>query len=248
MRHKNVFYPESRFGGFSDVDGTLVFYARVNTLLKPDSVVVEYGCGRGAYGEDPIPLRRNMRIMRGKVRQVIGLDIDPASSVNPYIDQFHQLEGHDWPLADDSADLCICDNVLEHLEQPEKLFSEAQRVLSNGGALCIRTPNAWNYIGIFSRIIPASKHSAVLARVKDNSQERDVFPTFYRCNSLRAIRRMLQKYHFKGVVYGYEAEPSYLSFSRLAYGLGVIHQKWAPGCLRAAIFSFSRVVKTRIVN
>lgn len=245
MGYKNVFYPESRFGGFSDIDGTLVFYARVNTLLNPGSVVVDYGCGRGAYGEDPIPLRRDLRILRGKVKQVIGLDIDPAASTNPYIDQFHLLGSDAWPLADDSADLCICDNVLEHLAQPASFFSEARRVMKNGGALCIRTPNAWNYVGIFSRLVPSRIHSAVLTRVKDSCQEQDVFPTYYRCNSLGAVRQMLKDFHFDGVVYGYEAEPSYLSFSRLAYGLGVIHQKWAPGCVRAAIFSFSSVVKTQ---
>jgi len=26
-------YPESRFGGFSDIDGTVTFYSRVNALL-----------------------------------------------------------------------------------------------------------------------------------------------------------------------------------------------------------------------
>jgi SAM-dependent methyltransferase len=243
MGYKNAFYPESRFGGFSDIDGTLVFYARVNALLNPDIVVVDYGCGRGAYGEDPIPIRRKLRILRGKVRKVIGLDIDPAASANAYIDEFHLLEGDSWPLEDDSADLCLCDNVLEHLPRPEVFFSEAKRVLKEDGVLCIRTPNAWNYVGIISRLIPNRMHYAVLIRVKDNCQEQDVLPTFYRCNSLGAIRRMLQKFQFEGVVYGYEAEPSYLTFSRLAYGLGVIHQKWAPGCLRAAIFSFSRPVK-----
>lgn len=34
------------------------------------------------------------------------------------------------------------------------------------------------------------------------------------------------------VVYRYEAEPSYLSFSKIAYWIGVLHQKVAPNILK----------------
>ena len=37
------FYPESRFGGFTDIDGTVAFYSRVNALVKPLYVVVDFG-------------------------------------------------------------------------------------------------------------------------------------------------------------------------------------------------------------
>lgn len=59
-------YPETEFGGFADIDGTLAFYRRVNALLTPDSVVLDVGCGRGEYRDDPIPIRRDARILRGK--------------------------------------------------------------------------------------------------------------------------------------------------------------------------------------
>ena len=43
------------------------------------------------------------------------------------------------------------------------------------------------------------------------------------------------------MVYGYDAEPSYLAFSRVAYFLGVLWQRLAPGFLRSAIFAFARL-------
>ncbi len=55
---KERFYPESRFGGYTDLDGTVLFRTRVNSLLHPDAVVVEIGCGRGQHAEDPIGLHR----------------------------------------------------------------------------------------------------------------------------------------------------------------------------------------------
>jgi SAM-dependent methyltransferase len=235
-----IFYPESRFGGFSQIDGTVAFYTRVQALAAPASVVIDFGCGRGAYGSDPLPVRRNLRIFKGKVERVIGLDASPAGKENPFLDEFHCLDGIKWPLPDESANLCICDNVLEHLPEPEAFFTEARRVLRPGGVVCIRTPNQWNYIALLARLIPNRSHARVLERAKPGLAEVDIFPTLYRCNSLPAVRRVLAKNGFDGVAYGYEAEPSYLSFSRIAYALGVLHQKLAPGIFKAAIFAFAR--------
>jgi len=55
MNYQEIFYPESRFGGFTDIDGTMVFYSRVNALIEPSFHVLDLGCGRGAHVEDPIP-------------------------------------------------------------------------------------------------------------------------------------------------------------------------------------------------
>src|SRR5687767_7615379 len=41
------YYPESRFGDFSDIDQLVVFYTRVHALLQPSYTVLEIGCGRG---------------------------------------------------------------------------------------------------------------------------------------------------------------------------------------------------------
>ncbi|RPI30381.1 MAG: methyltransferase domain-containing protein [Chloroflexota bacterium] len=244
MTLKQIFYPESRFGGFSDVDGTIAFYMRVNALLTPDSTVVDYGCGRGAYGEDPLPVRRDLRILKGKARRVIGLDVDKAGQENPYIDEFHCLDGGHWPLAENAVDLCICDHVLEHLEEPGAFFSEAGRVLKDGAYLCIRTPNLWSYVALASKLVPNRSHAGVLARVKDRSSERDVFPTLYRCNTISRLKKYLRQSGFSDhVVYGFAPEPSYLSFSKAAYGLGVIYQRIVPRALHPVLFAFARLRK-----
>jgi len=234
------FYPESRFAGFTQIDGTIAFYSRVQALARPDAVVVDFGCGRGVYVDDPVPFRRDLRIFKGKVCQVIGLDSNPGAAENPFVDAFYRLVGPRWPLDDSSADLCVCDNVLEHLPDPGAFFREARRVLKPGGVVCIRTPNRWNYIALLSRLIPNRSHAGVLAKAKPGLQEKDVFPTLYRCNTIGAVRRALRAEGFEAVVYGYEAEPSYLSFSKFAYALGVLHQRIAPGSLKPAIFAFGR--------
>jgi len=244
MDYKQIFYPESTFGGFTDIDGTIAFYTRVNALIEPSFVVLDVGCGRGSHDEDPITIRKGLRILKNKARTVIGVDVDKYAAQNPFLDKFYLLDDDPWPLNDDSVDLIICDNVLEHVENPDKFFSEIYRISKDGCYLCIRTPNSWSYIAIISWLIPNIYHARILAIVQ-NRKEEDVFPTYYRCNSISKIRAILNKYQVEHIVYGYEAEPSYLSFSRFAYWLGVLHQRFAPSFLKPAIFTFGRVNKSR---
>jgi SAM-dependent methyltransferase len=236
-------YPESRFGGFSDIDGTMAFYMRINALIDPSFVVLDLGCGRGACGEDEIAIRRNLRILRGKASRVIGADVDGTAATNPFIDEFRLLDEDLLPFDNDSIDMIVCDNVLEHVENPERLFAEIGRILRRGGCLCVRTPNRWNYVAVLSRIIPAKRHLAVLSKAQERRKEEDVFPAYYRCNSIGKLKRLLSANGFEHAVYGYDAEPTYLSFSRIAYGCGVLHQRLAPRFMKSAIFAFARLDK-----
>lgn len=129
---------------------------------------------------------------------------------------------------------------MEHLRHPNHFFFEANRVLNDGGYLCIRTPNRWSYIAIAAMLIPNKYHSNITSVVQDGRKDEDVFPIVYRCNSIRKLKKSMRNNGFECVVYGYEAEPSYLSFSRIAYRFGVLHQKFAPGFIRPAIFAFGK--------
>jgi len=89
----SIFYPENRAGGFSRCDGTVQFYERVHALLRPDYVVIDFGAGRGAaYYQDPSLYRKSLRNLRGEGRRVVGVDVDPVVSTNPYIDEVVVIE------------------------------------------------------------------------------------------------------------------------------------------------------------
>jgi SAM-dependent methyltransferase len=244
MRYKEMFYPEARFGGFTDVDGTIAFFNRVNSLLEPSLTVLDVGCGRGAYTNDPIPFRRDLRILKGKVSKVIGIDVDQTAQENPFLDEFYLIQKDHWPVESDSVDLVVCDHVLEHIDKPDVFFSETRRTLKDTGFFCIRTPNRWSYIGIAATLIPNKYHSNVTSVVQEGRKAQDVFPTVYKCNSIVKIKAMMKKYGFESIVYGYEAEPSYMSFSKAAYLLGVLHQRFAPRFLKPIIFAFGKLKKS----
>lgn len=225
---KEHYYAESKFGGFTDIDGTIRFYTRIHALLKPDMIVLDAGCGRGAHIDDPNDYRRNLHSLRGKCRKVVGLDIDPIGATNCFIDEFVQNNSYQWPLESNTFDLIYSDFVIEHLDDPNAFLKECYRVLKPGGYLCLRTTNRLGYVALISSLVPNRLHYRVLQRVQTSRNEAGVFPTFYRCNTPRAMRKRMTQNGFDCYVYAHEAEPSYLSFSRVAYHLGVAYQVWMP--------------------
>lgn len=235
-------YPETRFGGYSDVDGTVAFYGRVNALLSPSAIVLDVGCGRGKAATDPVVYRRNLCNLRGKALKVIGIDLDHAGAANPLVDEFRLLPSAEsaWPVDTESIDLCYSYSVLEHIADPDLFFSELQRVLKPGGIVCIRTPNRYGYAGLLAKLIPNRWHTRVLACLRPGRLEEDVFPTVYRCNTLRSVRAALSQHGFDACVYGYAIPPSYLTRFPAAYAIKVWLNRICPGYLKDVIFAFGR--------
>lgn len=235
------YYPESRFGGYSDIDQLVVFYTRVRLLLEPSFTVLDIGCGRGRHAEKRTA-RSNLKILNDRCKTVIGLDVNPAARDNPFVDQFHLIDANGtWPIPDASVDLAVSDYVLEHVENPDLFLSECYRVIKPGGYLCMRTTNALSYFGVAARVIPNRLHSSIVQRAYVNPRkDEDVFPIRYRCNTVRAVRRALDRHGFEHCVYGYQSDPAHFGFSRALYFLGVMHQRLAPRAIRTAIFIFAQ--------
>jgi SAM-dependent methyltransferase len=237
------YFPESQFGGYSDIDQLVVFYTRVRSLLEPSFTVLDIGCGRGKHAETRTA-RTNLKILNDQCKTVIGIDVNPAAQDNPFVDQFHLIDANSrWPIPAASVDLAVSDYVLEHVEDPDLFFSECRRVIRPGGYLCMRTTNAMSYFGVAARVIPDRLHSAVVQRAYvDPRKEEDVFPIRYRCNTVGAVRRALDRHGFQHCVYGYQSDPAHFGFSRALYFLGVVHQRLAPRMIRTSIFVFARRV------
>jgi ubiquinone/menaquinone biosynthesis C-methylase UbiE len=52
--------------------------------------------------------------------------------------EFQLADGNRLPFPDKSFDLVLCNSVLHHLAEPEKLLSEMARLASSGGAVLLR--------------------------------------------------------------------------------------------------------------
>jgi SAM-dependent methyltransferase len=237
-----VLYPEVGAGGFSRVDGNVEFFGRVNALIKPEMTVVDFGAGRGKDAiDDPVTYRRNLRVFKGRVAEVIGVDIDPVVLSNPSLDRAVVVEeGAAIPLADASVDLVFSDFCFEHLRDPGFTADELGRLLKPGGWICARTPNRWGYIGVFASFVPNQHHVRVLRRLQPARQGHDVFSTEYRINTRTQIRKYFPASRYEDFSYTFNTEPAYFGDSLVATKLAKLLLGRMPEALAALHYVFLR--------
>jgi malonyl-CoA O-methyltransferase len=71
-----------------------------------------------------------------------------------------------WPCADKSADLVVCNLVLEHVEELTRVFTEAHRSLMEGGRFFVSELHPfWQYRGKKARFQSAQGKSEIQAFV-----------------------------------------------------------------------------------
>jgi SAM-dependent methyltransferase len=162
--------------------------------------VLSLGCGRA---KDVFP-------EAGRACDVVGVDVNP----NVGADVIHDLDQFPYPFPDDSFDLVICQDVLEHLQNIPRAMAEIHRVLRPGGRLRIRTPHfsscyAYNdpthqrFFGYyaFDRFLPASEGNPDGAGQFLYQSRQIVFPKPWRllglaCLANRFPRRWEQFFSF----------------------------------------------------
>lgn len=236
-------YPEVAAGGFTRLDGTVEFYTRVNALIDADSRVLDFGAGRGWWEHHASPLMHyRLRRFRGRVKEVVGVDVDEAIRENPGLDSAYviPMDPLVLPLPDEHFDLVLADYVLEHVAQEDAktVVDEIGRVLKPGGWFAARTPNKWGIIGIGARAVPNRLHTRVLARLQPGRPAGDVFPTRYAMNTRRALRRQFPEPDWHVYVYGWTSEPRYMGSSKLAWRIAGFIDRLTPQPLAATLMIF----------
>lgn len=236
------YHPEVRVSGYTSSDGTIEFYNRIRSLLKPDMHVLDFGAGRGAWvEEDPCEYSRQTRTIRGSVARYVGCDVDPAILQNPSLDEGILLEiGKPLPFADHEFDVIVSDYTFEHLAAPREIAAELARVLKPGGWICARTPNKYGYISVLARLAGNASHSRILRFAQPGRKEQDVFPTVFRMNSMRALRACFPSTVFEHLTYRYEAEPAYFFNSRAVFRLMSAVNRVLPRVFSSTLLVFLR--------
>jgi SAM-dependent methyltransferase len=233
-------YPESAVGGYTQLDGQVEFYTRVNALVDQDSHVLDFGAGRGQWAVDPMPaISRRLRMLRGRVARVVGTDVDEAVLSNPALDEARVVApGEPMPYADGTFDLVIADHVLEHIdaEHAPEVAAEMIRLLKPGGWLAARTPNKWGLIGLGARAVPNKLHAAVLDRLQPGRKAEDVFPVRYEMNTRKDLARLFAPHAVH--VYGHASEPTYFGRSAAVWRIAAGVDRLTPARLRPTLMVF----------
>ena len=234
--------PEFRAGRFPRDDSTVQFYTRVNALLSPHMILLDYGAGRGRQFDVPdAAYPEAIQKFQGKVARVIGVDVHDGIHLHPYLDERYVVRlGEALPLSRGTVDIVVADWVLEHLENPGQFLEEMERVVKPGGWVCARTVNRWGYVGIGARLLPNSVHDRVARKLIPVARSEDVFPVHYRLNSLRDIRRRFSPKRWVDCSYLVNPTPRYFANSRLLFGVIELYQKIIPYRLSTDLFVFVR--------
>ena len=170
-------YPETR-------DKRAITRELVERTVIPGSKILDAGCGhRSILFDCPQATRIGIDSVFGDVKNNASIDFGICSNLE------------NLPLKDVSVDMIVSNMVFEHLRQPGVVFSEFHRVLKKGGHLIFMTPNIFNIVTIINRMIPNRLHPGI-ANTLTGAKESDVFPTYYRANSIGRLRKLLHRNGF----------------------------------------------------
>lgn len=194
-------------------DPVAQFLSVLVPLAHEDADVLDLGAGAG----------KNRYALKGRVRHVVGADLDSRVAANPMLDSAVIIGNGPLPFADESFDIVFCIYVLEHVAEPRELVREVHRVLRPRGFFLALTPNRYHYVSLVSRLTPTRFHKWLNAR--RGREAGDTFQVFYRMNS----RRSLLEYFAQGFrcvrLSMIEVEPHYLKFSTPAFLLGAMYER-----------------------
>jgi len=117
--------------------------ARFDLILKylgdiKNKTVLDVGCGDGAL----------TYLFCKKQANVVGADVEELGlkfakeflSSHGYHPQLILTSAYNIPLEDNSVDCVVASDVIEHVQEPDRLLEEAKRILKPGGKIVISTP------------------------------------------------------------------------------------------------------------
>lgn len=234
------FSPSSNMvGEFTDNDGTIDFYLRINSLLGSSDTVLDLGAGRAAWFEDDAcETRRSIRMLKGKVEKVIAADVDEAVLINRASDEQIVIKEGSLNIPENSVDLIVADYVLEHIDDPKAFSKQINDCLKSGGWFCARTPHKYAYVTLAASLVSNLYHLKLLGYAQPGRKEIDVFPTRYRMNTLKDIENIFPGWKNKTFIF--RADPDYYFGSRFVYGVYSVIHRIAPSFFYGNLFIFVR--------
>jgi SAM-dependent methyltransferase len=159
----------------------------LNEALETGASWLDVGCGHQVLPPWRLDAERRLIARSGRV---VGVDVDRESIRNHATIRLRALASLSaLPFASETFDLVTANMVAEHLESPETQFAEVARVLRPGGVFLFHTPNARAYTTRLARAIP-DRGKRLLVRLLEGRPEDDVFPTFYRVNTVARIHEV----------------------------------------------------------
>ena len=165
-----------------------VYRDYLDALVKPGARWLDVGCGDSILPEwvrGSIPFQRVLI-----ARCDLACGCDPVDS-RPHKAGMEKYVGpcDTLPYPDRYFSLITANMVAEHIESPERFMGELSRVLVVGGRVLLHTPNLLYGPVLMASLLPQGVVRAV-ARRSDGRADEEIFRTYYRMNTRRALRSL----------------------------------------------------------
>ena len=190
---------------------TEVYAALVRERLRPESRVLDLGCGRGGLVEQ----------LEHPLAQITGVDPDIAS-LRQHRLPLPRVQGRSnrLPLASGTFELAFASWVLEHLPRPEEDLREVARVLQPGASFVFITPNRKHPLALLNHLLGhARRGQSWLVKRFYGRATGDTFPTYYRANTPKTLHRLAADAGMHLAALHAISDPTYLAFTPLLFRL-----------------------------
>ncbi len=209
---------------------THVYRDRVARHLGPETRVLDLGCGRGGVLEQ----------LRPRTGWAAGVDPDWASLAEHRMPDLPRAcaRAEALPFPDSAFDLVCCSWVLEHLSDPAGALGEVARVLRPGGTFVFLTPNVLHPLVGINRLLQGAGGRLVLWFYGRTGA--DTFPTFYRANSPRRLRALLENAGLEVQALLTVGDPTYLAFNEPLYRFSCALEALTPSFAKVHLVGEAR--------
>lgn len=196
-----------------------IWFRTIRENLTPNTILLDAGCGHNM---------ESLKLLADKCNFNMGVGVDMKIDIsNALPNSIYGIYGNLelLPFKQKSIDLIISHSVFEHLENPKIVFHEFYRILKNKGRIIFLTPNKYDYVSLFSIFLPYKFQKRFVKAVLKRPEE-DIFPTFYRANTISAIKKIINISGFNPIKLSTLSDyPKYLMFSPIIFRLGILYSK-----------------------
>lgn len=204
-----------------DVPHLAGFHHAIRRSLPDQGCVLDLGCG----------INTDLEGYRRPGREVWGTDFQEHPELH-HREWFRLLQQNGTiPFPDSHFDCVVSSMVMEHVQEPLAFFGEIARVLRPGGRYIGHTISGSHYVTLIRRafgVLPEFVTQALVKRIYGRA-EVDTFPTFYRVNSERRVRRFAGEARLNLIRVRRYADPGYFRFAKPLEILAILTDRLMDG-------------------